>query len=127
VQGDDYEPLLYLHKAGWEIWYNPELHTYHQIPHWRFERDYLLAIARGCGLATCHLCMINAKSWQKPLIFFRLLLGNSRRVTKQFIQYRGKLSSDTIAAFEMSFYWGSMMSPFYFLKKYVRSGINYKK
>ncbi|NES80083.1 MAG: glycosyltransferase family 2 protein, partial [Moorea sp. SIO2B7] len=50
IQGDDYEPLLYIHKAGWEIWYNPAMHTYHQIPKWRLEREYLISIARGCGL-----------------------------------------------------------------------------
>jgi cellulose synthase/poly-beta-1,6-N-acetylglucosamine synthase-like glycosyltransferase len=63
--GEDYEPLLYMHKAGWEIWYNPALHTYHQIPPWRLERDYLLSISRGCGLATCHLRLINAQNLAK--------------------------------------------------------------
>lgn len=119
VQGDDYEPLLYLHKAGWEIWYNPELHTYHQIPSWRFEREYLLAIARGCGLATCQLCWINATNWQKPIIFARTLLGNLRRVIFQWIKYRRQLKTDLIAAFELAFFVGSLISPFFALKKNI--------
>lgn len=116
VQGDDYEPLLYIHKAGWEIWYHPDLHTYHQIPHWRLEKDYLLSISRGCGLATCQLRMINAEPWQKPILVARTLLGNARRVLWYYIKYRGHLKTDLIAACEMEFYWGSLMSCFLYLK-----------
>lgn len=90
--GEDYEILLYLHKAGWEIWYNPAMETYHQIPKWRLEKDYLLKLARGCGLATCQLLMINAKNWQIPLIFMSTLLGNLRRVIRQYFRYRKQLS-----------------------------------
>lgn len=120
VQGDDYEPLLYIHKAGWEIWYDPNLHTYHQIPHWRLKRDYLLSISRGCGLATCQLRLISAKPWQKPIVIVRTLLGNSRRVVLQFLKYRGQLKNDLIAECEMEFFWGSLISSFYALKRSIR-------
>jgi len=114
--GEDYEPLLHMHRAGWEIWYNPALHTYHQIPPWRLERDYLLSISRGCGLATCHLRLINAQKWQKPVVIARTLLGNLRRIGVQRIKYRGQLKTDLIAACELEFFWGSLLSPFYLLK-----------
>lgn len=117
IQGDDYEPLLYMYKVGWEIWYNPDLHTYHQIPHWRLERDYLLSISRGCGLATCQLRMVNAKPWQKPLIVIRNFFGSLRRVFWQFIKYRGELNSNLIAACEMEFFLGSLISSFFIFKK----------
>ena len=116
VQGDDYEPLLYIHKAGWEIWYHPDLHTYHQIPHWRLEKDYLLSISRGCGLATCQLRMINAQPWQKPFLVLRTLVGNARRILLHYIKYRRQLKTDLIAACEMEFFWGSLMSCFLYLK-----------
>jgi hypothetical protein len=117
VQGDDYEPLLYMHKAGWEIWYTPDLHTYHQIPKWRLERDYLMAIARGCGLATCQLRMINAQPWEKPIIVARTVAGNLRRVCFQVIKYRGKLKTELIPAFELEFFLGSLISPWLYLKQ----------
>lgn len=120
IQGDDYEPLLYMHKAGWEIWYNPTMHAYHQIPHWRLERDYLLAIARGCGLATYQLRMINAKPGEKPIIFIRIILGNSRRLLEDRLKYRGELKSQLISAFEMEFHWGSFMSPFYAISRLMQ-------
>lgn len=116
VGGEDLEPLLYLHKAGWEIWYTPNLHTYHQIPHWRLERKYLLNLARSCGLPTCTLLMINAKNWQKPMIFLRTILGNLRRVILHIIKYRQQIKTNLIAAFQMEFFLGSLVSPFYFLK-----------
>ncbi|MEH1925329.1 hormogonium polysaccharide biosynthesis glycosyltransferase HpsE [Nostoc sp.] len=120
VQGDDYEPLLYIHYAGWEIWYNPTMHTYHQIPRWRFERDYLLTLARGCGLCIFQLRLINTKNWQKPIVFVKTILGNLRRALQHLIQYRGQLKSNLIALFEMEFYLASMMSPFYYLKSNIR-------
>nr|WP_242060473.1 hormogonium polysaccharide biosynthesis glycosyltransferase HpsE [Aerosakkonema funiforme] len=114
--GEDYEALLYMHKVGWEIWYNPEMHTYHQIPRSRLERNYLLSLSRGCGLATCHLRLINAKNWQKPIAIAKTLLGNLRRMALHLIKYRGELKNDAIAACEMEFFIGSFLSPFYLLK-----------
>jgi glycosyltransferase involved in cell wall biosynthesis len=117
--GEDYESLLYMHKAGWEIWYNPALHTHHQIPRHRLERDYLLSVARACGLATCQLRLINATNWQKPIVIARTLLGNLRRVVGQFIKYRGQVRTDLIAACELEFFWGSLMSAFDPLKRSI--------
>jgi glycosyltransferase involved in cell wall biosynthesis len=79
-RGEDYEVLLYLHKKGWEIWYNPEMSITHYIPRQRLTRDYLLPLAEGIGLATCQLRMLLAKDWQKPFIWARTILGNLRRI-----------------------------------------------
>lgn len=118
IQGDDYEALLYIHKASWEIWYNPEMHIGHQIPHWRLEKDYLLTLARGCGLCTCQLRFINTNNWQKPIVFIRTFLGNLRRVVQHFTKYNSQLTTDIILRFEIEFYLGSMISPFYLLRCY---------
>ncbi|MDZ8051998.1 MAG: hormogonium polysaccharide biosynthesis glycosyltransferase HpsE [Aulosira sp. ZfuVER01] len=116
VQGDDYEPLLYIHNAGWEIWYNPAMHTYHQIPHWRLEKNYLLSLARGCGLCIFHLRLIKAKNWQKPIIFIKTFFGSFYRIFKHYFKYKSTLKTDIIALFELEFYLGTMISPFYYLK-----------
>jgi glycosyltransferase involved in cell wall biosynthesis len=119
VQGDDYEPLLYIHFGGWQIWYNPEMHTYHQIPKWRFEVEYLKSLARGCGLCICQLRLINAGKWQKPLILAKTFLGNLRRLIQHYLKYRSELKGNTIANFEIEFYRGSMMSPMLSLNYYM--------
>ncbi|MEQ8962090.1 MAG: hormogonium polysaccharide biosynthesis glycosyltransferase HpsE [Coleofasciculus sp. C2-GNP5-27] len=116
VAGDDYEVLLYMYKAGWEIWYNPQMHINHCIPRQRLERAYLLSLARGTGLATCKLRMINATPWQKPVIFIRTLLGSLRRMIGYIIKYRWQVKRDLITAFELEFFLGSFLSPFYFCK-----------
>jgi glycosyltransferase involved in cell wall biosynthesis len=117
IQGDDYEPLLYMYKSGWEIWYNPDMVTYHQIPHWRLEKDYLLKIARGCGLATYTLRTINAQPQETPILFARTFLGNLRRILAHAIQYRTQLKMDLIARFQFEFFFASMLSPFLALNR----------
>ncbi len=118
VSGDDLEILLHLHKSGWEIWYNPAMHVDHQIPHWRLEKDYLMNLARGCGLCIFQLRLINAKNWQKPILFFKTILGNLRRILFHLVRYRGQLKNNLIALFEIEFYLSSMLSPFYSLIYY---------
>ncbi len=116
IQGDDYEPLLRLAKAGWEIWYTPSLQTYHQIPRQRFEREYLLTLAKGCGLATCQLRLLTASPQEKPVLILRTLLGNLRRIITHQWKYRKQLNKDLAVDFEMAYFWGSLLSPFYLTK-----------
>jgi glycosyltransferase involved in cell wall biosynthesis len=116
VQGDDYEPLLYLHKAGWEIWYNPAMHVNHKIPSQRLERNYLIALSKGCGICVFQLRLINTKSWQKPLLFTRIVLANFRRVLIHLFKYKQQVKTDLVAACEMAFLLSCMLSPFYFLQ-----------
>ncbi|YAF94777.1 MAG: hormogonium polysaccharide biosynthesis glycosyltransferase HpsE [Nodularia sp. CChRGM 3473] len=120
VQGDDYESLLYIHKAGWKILYNPAMHIYHQIPHWRLEKNYLLTLARGCGLCVFQLRLINANNRQKPIILIKTILGNLQRVIKHFLKNKIYLKNDIALLFEMQFYWASMISPFYTFKCWLR-------
>jgi glycosyltransferase involved in cell wall biosynthesis len=115
VAGDDFELLLYFHKAGWQIWYNPAMHTEHQIPSWRLEKDSLITLARGCGFSICQLRLINTKTWQKPIILMKIFLSNLRRLIKHIIKFRTKFNNDVVALAEMEFYFSSMISPFYSL------------
>lgn len=124
VGGEDLEPLLHLHKAGWEIWYNPAMETYHQIPQWRLEKNYLIRLSLGVGLNSCCLRMLHTPFWQTPKVLIRTFLGSLRRLVIHLIHYRssrmGKqdatlFSSELVAACELAFYWGYFLSPFYFL------------
>jgi glycosyltransferase involved in cell wall biosynthesis len=124
VAGEDTEVILHLYKSGWEIWYNPKMEIYHQIPHWRLERNYLLKIARACGLAIFQLRLINAKKWQLPIIFLKTILGNLRRIFHHIIKYKNNLNSDIVAIVEVNFYLGSLMSPIYSLLLNYQNFIN---
>ena len=125
VGGEDLEPLLYLYKAGWEIWYNPTMKTYHQIPAWRLEKDYLINLSFGVGLNSCCLRMINTPFWRKPNVLAKTFFGSARRVFIHFIKYQQVLTNqsnekglvyDLVAACELAFSWGYLLSPFYFIK-----------
>jgi cellulose synthase/poly-beta-1,6-N-acetylglucosamine synthase-like glycosyltransferase len=125
VGGEDLEPLLYLHKAGWEIWYNPAMETYHQIPHWRLEKKYLIDLSRGVGLNSCCLRMIDIAFWQQPTVLIRTFLGSLRRIVLYLMRYGVVLlggqtnplsCSNLVAVCELAFYWGYLLSPFYFLR-----------
>ena len=124
VGGEDLEPLLYLHKAGWEIWYNPAMETYHQIPSWRLEKDYLIKLSYGVGLNSCCLRLIDIPFWKQPSVLLRAFFGSIRRLIPQLIQYRKiivqqELSAsfgELVAACELGFNWGYLLSPFYFIQ-----------
>lgn len=115
LAGEDYEALLYLHRAGWEIWYNPAMHTYHQIPQYRLEKPYLISLIRGSSLCLCELRMLNAKIWQKPLIFIKMILGSSKRLIQHWLKYRQQIQTDLVIACEWEFLQSSLISPFYYL------------
>lgn len=111
LAGEDYEALLYLHHQGWEIWYNPAMHLAHLVPQYRLERDYLLPLAYGIGLATCHLRTIGAGPTTIPIIVTRTLLGNLRRLAMHVGKHGPQVNTDLLPAFKLRFFWGSFISP----------------
>lgn len=117
VQGDDWEPLMYFHKAGWEIWYNPTMQTYHQIPAWRLERDYLLSLIHGSCLSFCPLRMIAAKPHEKPIIVVRTLLGNAYNAMSYYSKNHNQLKTDLVVECQMQIYVSRINSVFYWLNK----------
>ncbi|MEO1299278.1 MAG: hormogonium polysaccharide biosynthesis glycosyltransferase HpsE, partial [Cyanobacteria bacterium J06636_16] len=116
VQGDDYEPLMFMHKAGYAIWYNPEMHVHHQIPKRRLERDYLISLSRGCGLCVCSLQMLRVSPWQAPFMMTRLTLGNLKRLIQHRMKHGNIAQTDLVTECERAFFVSSLMSPLYFLK-----------
>lgn len=112
IGGEDYEALLYLHKAGWEIWYAPQLCTHHQIPATRLKKDYLLSLAKGCGLATYQLKCISSSPQKSKIVFIKILAGNLKRIILHWLKYRNRIDSELELSVAWEFYWGSFLSPF---------------
>jgi len=121
VAAEDIEALLHIRKAGWEIWYNPEMHIYHQIQKQRLEREYLMNLMRGIGLGRHHTRMLGFKGWQRPLVFPVYMANDLRKIILHFIKYRTVLKTDVVAACEMELLLGSIISPFYMGKQYLLS------
>jgi glycosyltransferase involved in cell wall biosynthesis len=110
---EDAEVLSYIYKAGWEIWYNPTMEIDHIIPSWRLERNYLLSLMRGVGLARFHLRMLLLQTWQRPFAFWLYLANDLRKVILHFIFYRKVIETDIVAACEMERLIATFISPFY--------------
>ena len=113
ARGEDYEPLLYMYKAGWQIWYMPSLEIDHEIPPWRLERKYLMDLSQSCGLATYNLVIILTGKRQKSTLFLRIIYGNFKRIVKHLLRYYLTGKRDLISDCELIFLWGCMISPFY--------------
>jgi glycosyltransferase involved in cell wall biosynthesis len=121
VSGSDYEILLHIYKQGWQIWYNPQMCINHYIPRQRLERNYLLSLAKGIGLSTCQYRMMITKDSEKPFILLRTILGNLRRIVHHLLKYHLSLQDDMGAAFELAFFWGGFLGPFYYLRSLTNS------
>lgn len=121
LPGEDLEALLYIQRAGWEIWYNPEMQIFHQIPHWRLEKDYLVNLCRGIGLSRFHTRMLSVPTWQAPLVFPLYVLNDLRKLALHFYRYRADVKRDLVAACELELLVGSLLSPTYVWKEYLKS------
>jgi glycosyltransferase involved in cell wall biosynthesis len=111
TKGEDMEFLSYIQNAGWEIWYNPDMHIYHTIPSWRMERDYLLSLAWGSGLTRHHIRTIRLKLWQRPFFFPLYLISDLKKVIVHFIKYHKELKTNIVLAFQMNLLLSILISP----------------
>lgn len=113
LASEDIEALAHIQRSGWEVWYNPEMHLYHQIPRWRMEKDYLLSLIRGMGFARTHIRMVRLSPWQRPLFLPLYLLNDIKRVILHVVKYRTLIRTDLAIACEMQLLVSSLLSPFY--------------
>ncbi|WP_016952697.1 hormogonium polysaccharide biosynthesis glycosyltransferase HpsE [Anabaena sp. PCC 7108] len=113
LTGEDLEMLSYIQKSGWEIWYNPEMEIYHQIPSSRLKREYLIPFFRGIGLSRYVTRTVNIKPYLKPFAVVAYMINDFRKISLHWLKYRTKLKTDLVAACELELFLGSLISPFY--------------
>ncbi len=113
VASEDIEAIAHIQNAGWDIWYNPDMHIYHQIPAWRLERDYLIKLISGIGLAKHHIRMIRLKSWQRPLAFLVYFTNDLRKLVSYWLKHHRTISTHLVNACEMAMLISTVRSPFY--------------
>lgn len=120
AKGEDIEAFLYIRNGGWEIWFNPEMHIYHQIPKNRLEKEYLIRLLRGVGLSRHRTRMLGYKPWQRPLVIPLYMANDLRKVIRHRLKYGKELESDIVAASEMEMYLGSLESHLQGLREFLR-------
>ena len=121
---EDAEVLFYIYRAGWEIWYNPEMEVEHIIPSSRLEKNYLMDLIRSIGLCRFYMRMLFLKAWQRPFAFFIYLLNDIRKLAIHLITYRKVLNNNVVAAYEKERLIGTLQSPFYLAHIYLVNKFN---
>ena len=116
LSGEDAEALLYIHRGGWEVWYNPEMEIEHVIPSGRLEKSYLTSIMSGVGLCRHHLRMLQFPTWQQPLFFLLYLVNDSRKLIWHYLKHGKIAEKNVVAACERERLLGTAISPFYLWK-----------
>jgi cellulose synthase/poly-beta-1,6-N-acetylglucosamine synthase-like glycosyltransferase len=116
VASEDIEVLAHIQNAGWDIWYNPDMHLNHQIPAWRLERGYLLKLVGSVGLAKHHIRMIRIQPWQRPLAFLVYFTSDLYRWASYWLKHRQLITSNVANACEMQLLTSTIISPFYLLR-----------
>src|SRR5579883_432442 len=125
LTSEDLEILSYIQKAGWEVWYNPEMEIYHYIPSWRLQKEYLIPFFRGIGLSRYVTRMVHVKPWAKPVAFLAYMVNDLRKIIVHLLKYRQKLNNDLVATCEMQLFVSSLISPFYLWKHgYLRKDVH---
>jgi glycosyltransferase involved in cell wall biosynthesis len=117
LASEDLEAVLHIQLAGWEVWYNPDMHIYHQIPAWRLQKDYLLRLIRCVGLSRHHIRMLRTQPLLRPLASLGYIFNDCRKILLYILKYRSGFSQDLVACCEREFLVSSLISPFYLLLK----------
>lgn len=113
LASEDLEAILYIQKAGWEIWYSPQLKIEHLIPSWRLEKDYLLSLVRCVGLSRHHLRMLRIEAWQRPGLAMLYLLKDCYQLLLHLLKFRQRDRTNLVIACEREFLKASVVSPFF--------------
>jgi len=114
LAGEDLEALLYIQRAGWEIWYVPSAIVYHRIPASRLQKEYLIPLCRGIGLSRFRTRMLSVSLWQRPFALVLYALNDLRKLLRHWWTYRTQF--DLAAECETQLFLYSFLSPFYLWK-----------
>jgi len=123
-KGEDIEALMYLKRAGWQIWFNSEMHIYHYIPPARLEREYLLRFFKGIGLGRYHTRMVGCVAWHKPFITIAYMANDMRKLVKHWLKYHREIPTDAILAGELELYRSSFISPLLCLRTQLFNSVS---
>ncbi|MEA5569493.1 hormogonium polysaccharide biosynthesis glycosyltransferase HpsE [Calothrix sp. UHCC 0171] len=122
LTGEDTEMLSYIQKSGWEIWYNPKMEIYHQIPKWRLSKDYLIPFFRGIGLSRYITRMVDIQPWARPFFSIIYIINDLRKIVFHLIKHRFSVKKELVAACELQLFISSLISPFYLWRNgYLKS------
>lgn len=117
LASEDLEAMLHIQRRGLEIWYNPSMVVYHQIPRERVERDYLVSLFRCVGLSRFYIRMLRFERWQRPFTFVAFILNDLRKLMLHVLVHGRNSQSDLLVACDRQYLVSTVISPIFLLKK----------
>jgi EAL domain-containing protein (putative c-di-GMP-specific phosphodiesterase class I)/glycosyltransferase involved in cell wall biosynthesis len=124
LASEDLEALLYIQKAGWDIWHNPKMVVTHHIPSSRLHREYLLSLFRCIGLSRFYIRILGAQDWQRHWIIPGYIANDWRKLALHYIQHPGPQSNLTLlAACQRKHLLSTVASPLFLLKKWSQDAV----
>ncbi|MEM9004313.1 MAG: hormogonium polysaccharide biosynthesis glycosyltransferase HpsE [Cyanobacteria bacterium P01_F01_bin.86] len=125
LASEDLEAVLHIQKAGWEVWYNPDMVVYHRIPSVRLQASYLRSLLRCVGLSRFYVRMLGVKEWQRPLMIPAYIANDIRRLALHYLRegYRSDNLSITSQC-KREYLHSSAISPLFLVKKVVQSQVD---
>ncbi|MEM6251810.1 MAG: hormogonium polysaccharide biosynthesis glycosyltransferase HpsE [Cyanobacteria bacterium P01_D01_bin.156] len=127
LTGEDTESILHIQKAGWEVWYNPDMRLQHQIPTTRLTRQYLQKLCRGIGLSRYRTRMLGYAPWQRLPMLLIYTGNDTRKILLHCFRHRQDVLRDDVAACELTLYVASLMSPFFMARYYLQQHFHNRK
>ena len=118
LASEDLEAMLYIQKAGWEIWYNSDMVVTHQIPGKRLQEEYLVALFRCVGLSRFYIRWLGTQDWQRLFKAPAYIANDLRKLALHYLK-NGLSQSDlnTVAACERALLKSTVASPAFLLRK----------
>lgn len=120
LTGEDTESILHIQRAGWDVWYNPNMRLQHQIPSARLTRPYLQKLCRGIGLSRYRTRMLSVSPWQRLPMLLLYSLNDIRKILIHCLRYRQDVIHDDVAACELTLYTASLISPLFMTQHRLR-------
>lgn len=117
LASEDLEALLYIQKAGYDIWYNPAMVVHHDIPDGRLRKDYLVTLFRCVGLSRFHIRLLGLESWKRPAYVPSYIANDICKLALHRLRYGRSEQLDTETACRRTLLASTARSPFFLLKK----------
>ena len=117
LASEDLEAILYIQKAGWEVWYNPDMVVHHDIPDGRLRKDYLITLFRCVGLSCFHIRLLGLEKWKRPFAVPAYIANDIRKLALHRMRHGKASEMDTVESCNRERLVKTLASPFFLLKK----------
>lgn len=123
LASEDLEANLYIQKAGWQVWYNPDMVVYHDIPNARLQKEYLMTLLKCVGLSRFHIRMLGIQSWKKPFFIPAYIANDLRQLVLHRLRHGATAQLNTLESCQRSLLTSTVASPLFLLRKACRDAI----